>query len=183
MLRLVKAEAPTFLRFALVGGTGFAVDAIVLSLLHYVVGLDPFSARVVSMSSATFTTWRLNRAHTFGASERSQAHEGMRYATVAALAAGINYGVYAAALLLWRGIAADRRAGAWLRLGDGVLLRRLFARRIFRPAHDLRGAELAQTIAGPMAGTRRVRFRCEAPLRGTLTLCELSCGVSMCQTA
>ncbi len=103
MLRLVKAEAPTFLRFALVGGTGFVVDALVLSLLHYVVGLDPFSARVVSMSSATFTTWRLNRVHTFGASERSQAHEGMRYATVAALAAGVNYGVYAAALLLWRG--------------------------------------------------------------------------------
>ena len=104
MLRLVRAEAPTFLRFALVGGTGFAVDALVLSLLHYVLGLDPFSARVVSMSAATFTTWRLNRVHTFGASNRSQTHEGMRYATVAVLAAGLNYGVYALALLLWRGM-------------------------------------------------------------------------------
>lgn len=102
MMKRVKAEAPTFLRFVLVGGTGFAVDALVLLFLHYVVGLDPFSARVVSMCSATFTTWRLNRAHTFGASNRSQAHEGFRYATVAAMAAGVNYAVYAAALLLWR---------------------------------------------------------------------------------
>jgi putative flippase GtrA len=102
MIKFVRAEAPTFLRFALVGGTGFAVDALVLSLLHYVVGLDPFSARVVSMCSATFTTWRLNRAHTFGESKHSQAHEGFRYATVAAMAAGVNYAVYALALILWR---------------------------------------------------------------------------------
>ncbi len=102
MLKFVKAEAPTFLRFALVGGTGFAVDALVLSLLHYVMGLDPFSARVVSMSAATFTTWRLNRTHTFAASNRSQAHEGVRYATVAAIAAAVNYGVYALVLLVWR---------------------------------------------------------------------------------
>jgi putative flippase GtrA len=104
MIKRVKAEAPTVLRFALVGGTGFLVDASVLSLLHYVVGLDPFSARVVSMCAATFTTWRLNRAHTFGASERGQAHEGLRYATVAAMAAGVNYGIFALALLLWRGM-------------------------------------------------------------------------------
>jgi len=102
MLKLIKAEAPTFLRFVIVGGTGFAVDALVLSLLHYGFGLDPFTSRVVSMCTATFTTWRLNRAHTFAESKHSQAHEGVRYATVAALAAGVNYGVYAAALLLWR---------------------------------------------------------------------------------
>ncbi len=104
MLHKVRAEAPQFLRFAIVGGTGFAVDAAVLSLLHYGVGLDPFSARVVSMCTATLTTWRLNRAHTFGASDRSQAHEGFRYATVAAMAAGVNYLVYAAALILWHGL-------------------------------------------------------------------------------
>ena len=102
MLRLVRAEAPQFFRFALVGGTGFLVDALVLSLLHYGAGLDPFSARVVSMCAATLTTWRLNRTLTFGASRRSQAQEGVRYATVAALAAGVNYVVYALALLLWR---------------------------------------------------------------------------------
>ena len=101
-MRLVKAEAPTLVRFALVGGTGLAVDALVLLLLHYGFGIDPFSARVASMCAATITTWRLNRAHTFAASKHSQAHEGVRYATVAALSAGVNYLVYALALILWR---------------------------------------------------------------------------------
>jgi putative flippase GtrA len=104
MLRLVKTEAPRFLRFALVGGAGFALDAGLLALLHNGAGLDPFSARVFSISIATFMTWRLNRGVTFGASARSQAHEGMRYATVAALAAGVNYLAYALALILWRGL-------------------------------------------------------------------------------
>jgi putative flippase GtrA len=104
MIALVKAEAPLFLRFALVGGAGFLVDAGVLATLHYLVGLDPFSARVVSVAVATLVTWRLNRVLTFGASERSQAHEGMRYATVAAFAVGLNYLVYALSLILWRGL-------------------------------------------------------------------------------
>jgi putative flippase GtrA len=102
MLRLVRAEASRFLRFALVGGAGFIVDAGLLVILHDALGLDPFSARLVAICVATFTTWRLNRGLTFGASKRSQAHEGMRYATVAALAAGLNYLVYAAALIIWR---------------------------------------------------------------------------------
>jgi putative flippase GtrA len=97
----VRAEARQFIRFAVVGATGFAVDAIVLSIFHYAVGLDPFTARLISMSVATLTTWRLNRILTFGASHRSQAHEGLRYATVAALSAAINYVVYAAVLLIW----------------------------------------------------------------------------------
>jgi putative flippase GtrA len=97
-----KEEAPQFLRFAAVGGAGFAVDAGVLSALHYLAGIDPYTARIVSMAVATFATWRLNRMLTFGASHRSQAHEGFRYAVVAALAAGVNYAVYAAALLAWR---------------------------------------------------------------------------------
>lgn len=104
MLRLVKAEAPRFFRFAIVGGIGFVVDAGLLLLLHNGIGLDPFSARAVSISASTFTTWRLNRALTFGASARSQAHEAVRYATVAALAAGVNYLVYALALILLRGL-------------------------------------------------------------------------------
>ena len=90
------AEAARFVRFALVGGTGFVVDAGLLTVLHNGAGFDPFTARLVSISVSAFTTWRLNRAVTFGASDRSQASEGARYALVAALTAGLNYCLYAA---------------------------------------------------------------------------------------
>lgn len=102
MREALKAEAARFLRFALVGVAGFALDAALLAALHDGFGLDPFSARLVSISIAAFTTWRFNRVLTFGASDRHQAVEGARYATVASLAAGLNYLVYASALILWR---------------------------------------------------------------------------------
>jgi putative flippase GtrA len=102
MLRArVRTEAPRLLRFLLVGGTGFAVDALTLALLNGGLGMDPFSARVLSMCAATVVTWRCNRAYTFGASKRRQSAEGARYAAVAALACAVNYGVYALLLVAW----------------------------------------------------------------------------------
>ena len=86
--------------FGLVGGIGFVVDAGLLALLTTGAGLDPFSARLIAISLAALTTWRLNRAVTFGASGRSQVHEGMRYGVVAASVAGLNYAIYSAAILL-----------------------------------------------------------------------------------
>ena len=97
----LAAEAGRFFRFALVGGTGFLIDAGLLVALHNGVGLDPFTARLISIIASAFTTWRLNRGLTFGASERSQAVEGIRYATVAVLTAAFNYCLYALALMVW----------------------------------------------------------------------------------
>jgi putative flippase GtrA len=90
------------LRFAIVGGTGFFVDAGLLAILFHGVGLDPFSARMISICVAMFTTWRLNRALTFGASASSQASEGLRYASVAVVTACLNYAVYCLVLAIWR---------------------------------------------------------------------------------
>ena len=101
MSGLLGAEAARFIRFALVGSTGFVVDAGLLTLLHNGAGVDPFTARLISISVSAFTTWRLNRVVTFGASDRSQASEGTRYALVAALTAGLNYCLYALALVAW----------------------------------------------------------------------------------
>jgi putative flippase GtrA len=94
-------ESDRFIRFAVVGGAGAIVDIGLLAILHHGAGLDPFSARTVSIVSAAFATWRLNRALTFGASDAGQAAEGLRYALVAALAAALNYLLYALALTLW----------------------------------------------------------------------------------
>lgn len=144
MLRFVRAEAPQFLRFACVGATGFLVDAVVLSLLHYAVGFDPFSARLFSMCVATFTTWRLNRGVTFGASHRSQTHEGLRYVTIAMLAAGVNYAVYALALILWRDLppVAALVAGAGSAMGFSYLG---YSRVVFSPACTILGGPSSQS--------------------------------------
>ena len=104
MPRALLAEAERFLRFAIVGGTGFLIDAGLLALLHHGVGIDPFSARLASIIVAAFSTWRLNRLVTFGASRASQTTEGLRYAAVAALTACFNYAVYAAMLIAWPGL-------------------------------------------------------------------------------
>ena len=93
-----------FFRFALVGGAGFLIDAGLLAALHNGAGIDPFVARLFSLIASGFTTWRLNRSLTFGASGRSQTSEGLRYASVAALTAGLNYLIYASALMLWPGL-------------------------------------------------------------------------------
>jgi putative flippase GtrA len=95
-------EVERFLRFAVVGGTGFLIDVGVLTLMHNGAGLDPFSARLISISVAAISTWRLNRVVTFGASPSGQASEGLRYAIVAALTACLNYAVYCLGLVLWR---------------------------------------------------------------------------------
>lgn len=100
VLQPAKAEAARFLRFAIVGGIGFLIDAGLLALLYYGAGLDPFTSRLFSICASAFTTWRLNRSLTFGPSDRSQASEGLAYALVAAATAGFNYLVYATLLLL-----------------------------------------------------------------------------------
>ena len=89
-------------RFALVGATGFAIDAIVLSLLiHY--GLDPFSARLVALAASALTTWQLNRRITWSKSADGPAREGSRYFAVVLSAAALNYLVYSAVLIVWPG--------------------------------------------------------------------------------
>ena len=81
-------------RFAAIGLMGFVVDVgVAITLIG--LGLSPFAARIISIGGAMLVTWRLNRAFTFGASETSQAAEGMRYAIVAVFVASFNYAVYA----------------------------------------------------------------------------------------
>lgn len=85
-------------RFGLVGGIGFVVDAgLTLTLIQ--AGLDAFTSRLIAIALAMVVTWRLNRAITFGKSGASQRAEGLRYGVVAAVAAIINYAVYAALML------------------------------------------------------------------------------------
>jgi putative flippase GtrA len=98
----VSVEAKRFIRFALVGGIGFLIDAGLLTALHNLGGIDPFTARLVSITASAFTTWRLNRSLTFGVSGRSQPAEALLYGLVAAITAALNYLIYVLILVAWR---------------------------------------------------------------------------------
>ena len=88
-----------FLRFCLVGGIGFLVDAGTLLLLLHV-GLDRYVGRVISYLVAATVTWLLNRLYTFDSTAPQALHrQWARYVAVNAAGAGINYLVYAGSML------------------------------------------------------------------------------------
>jgi len=89
-----------FLRFAVVGTLGFAVDAGVLALL-LASGLAGFHAgRGLSFLAAASFTWVLNRRFTFGRAGDAGTRGGQWARYVAAMTAGaaLNYAVYALVL-------------------------------------------------------------------------------------
>ena len=87
------------LRFAIVGGVGFVVDAGVLALLLAATPLGPFVARLVSIGCGLTITWLCNRMLTFGPSSRSVLSEGARYGGVGITTSIVNYLVYSVLLL------------------------------------------------------------------------------------
>jgi len=94
-VRLLQSQ---FLRFAIVGAAGFVVDESVLALMHGFAGLDPFSARIVSILSAMTFTWWGNRSLTFREQAASGAagiaREWLRFVAANSVGALVNYGSY-----------------------------------------------------------------------------------------
>ncbi len=126
-----------FLRFFIVGGVGFIIDAAVLTALVRGLGVDPYSARAASFLAASSTTWWLNRQFTF----RSDAHrhpitrQWLIFVLVSIGGALINYGIYVATLQLWPlaqawpviGVAFGSLAGMGFNFPASKLI-------VFRPA-------------------------------------------------
>lgn len=86
--------------FIVSGSIAFVTDAVVLLLLSRVIGLAPLLARLISIGCAMVAGWRAHRYLTFGLATRPSLKEFLGYAAVAWTAAGINYVVFAAVLLL-----------------------------------------------------------------------------------
>jgi putative flippase GtrA len=87
------------LRFAAVGVVGFGIDAGVLMLAMWLLGLNVYSARVVSFLVAVTSTWAMNRAFTFrhDASScllTSMLAEWLRFCAANAVGGLVNLGTY-----------------------------------------------------------------------------------------
>ncbi len=87
------------MRFVVVGGTGFAVDAILLKTIMVAGLAGPLAARIFSLALAGLLTWQLNRNFTFAPSGDSQLSEAARYGSVVVAASLVNYTIYAGLML------------------------------------------------------------------------------------
>ncbi len=84
-----------FFKFGIVGTLGFVVDSAVLLFGTDILGLDPYSARIISYVVAASTTWAGNRFFTF--QDRPKAPAGRQWSlfvAVCAIGFAINYGTY-----------------------------------------------------------------------------------------
>jgi len=82
-----------FLKFLVVGGAGFLIDALITyGLIH--AGVDGKIARLPAIASAMLFTWLANRQFTYATREQRSLNEALRYMAVAAVMAVLNYAIY-----------------------------------------------------------------------------------------
>ena len=90
------------LRFGIVGGIGFLVDAGLLHLMLKL-GLGYYGGRLISFLAAATATWILNRSFTFRRDSAAAAHpagEWLAYLGLMVIGGLVNYGTYALAVTL-----------------------------------------------------------------------------------
>ena len=97
--RIRDAVRSPYLRFALVGGCGFVVDETILAILHYLVGLDSYTARAISIFCAATFTWWGNRNLTFAehaatGGARELVREWFKFMLANGVGALVNYSTY-----------------------------------------------------------------------------------------
>jgi putative flippase GtrA len=88
--------------FALVGGAGFVVESIIMTVLIQQAGWIPWYARIPSFATALLVTWLLNRTLTFpGRGPDRRSVEALFYTVIQIVGAGINLAIFAVCLLYW----------------------------------------------------------------------------------
>jgi len=88
--------------FALVGGIGFGIEAVMLSALTHWAGWAPWYARIPSSLTAVLVTWALNRRHTFaGRGLERRSTEAFLYVAIQVGGAVVNLAIFGVSLLYW----------------------------------------------------------------------------------
>lgn len=85
--------------FAVAGLIAFGTDAGMLSLLTSAAGLDPYSARVIAILTATVAAYFAHRRLSFAVATAPSLSEFIKFASVASTANALNYAIYAGMLL------------------------------------------------------------------------------------
>jgi putative flippase GtrA len=92
----------TLRKFLIVGGVGFAIEAILLTSFVKLAGWQPLYARVPSFLVAVLATWALNRRYTFaGRGLTRSSIEAVWYILIQTCGAAINLAIFGAVLLYW----------------------------------------------------------------------------------
>lgn len=92
-----RLRALRFLRFCVVGGVGFCVDAAILLTLIHLFGAGPMWGRIGSFSVAVLATFEMNRAWAFrGSATQGFWHAFSRYLVVQGFGFCCNFLIYAA---------------------------------------------------------------------------------------
>lgn len=88
--------------FAVGGGIGFVVDAVILQALVSLCGADPYAAQVFAFLVAATATWWWNRSRTFASrsSGRSLLGEWLHWMALMGFGAVVNYAAYVGSLMM-----------------------------------------------------------------------------------
>jgi putative flippase GtrA len=123
-----------FVRFCLVGGVGFFIDAVILQMLVTFANVNPYTARIVSFVFAASGTWLMNRRFTFKVRHKANHSEWLHYVGLMVIGAIANYGVFVICIefylfphqFLWLAVALGSIAG----LGVNYTSSKLVFRRV-----------------------------------------------------
>jgi putative flippase GtrA len=98
----LRTTVRTVRSFAIVGGAGFAIEAVVMTVLTQFAGWSVWYARIPSFTLAVLATWLLNRTVTFaGRGLQRRSTEALLYGVIQLCGAGINLAIFALCLLWW----------------------------------------------------------------------------------
>ena len=106
----VRSLVIKFLKFGVVGASGFVIHGGLLYLLRDVVGINQFLANVIGFVAAASSNYVLNRVWTFRSRETQVGVEYLKFILVSVVGLGINTG---SLWLLTRLIPAWSGEGDW----------------------------------------------------------------------
>lgn len=121
-----------FLRFCIAGTVGFGVDAGLLQLLVNMTHANPYVARIPSFLAAASVTWLINRRYTFQSREKRITSEWVRYVSLMAGGAFVNYGLYSLYIGYWDTQLLRPWLGVALGSVGALALNFMTSRRLFR---------------------------------------------------
>lgn len=130
-----------FMRFATVGVKISLIDAGLLYLLPFALGINLYIARIISLGTAIMAGYLLNRYFTFGGNQRGCFYRQMAGHFGVHLTGGvINYGVFSLVVLLGHKLASEGLLltllpliGLWIGGVVGLLFNFILSRRFVFP--------------------------------------------------